>query len=237
MASPVAGHYIKVRLVMRLRLWNIIAVGLLASALARADDQIVTADFSVGVDDKGLPRSWYLKERSGQADFSVLNCDGLSALVLRSTNTSFSFQKEVKVDLKEYPILSWKWKVNKLPKGGDFRRAKTDDQAAQLFLALSRTKAIVYIWDTSAPQGLMADALAPPLMSIKVVVVRSGPAETGKWLSESRNVWEDYKRLYGESDKPAAVCGMRMQINTQHTKTSAESAFADVMFKKQDGGR
>jgi hypothetical protein len=79
----------------------------------------------------------------------------------------------------------------------------------------------------------MEDAPAPPFMSIKAVVVRSGPAETGKWMTETRNVYEDYKKLYGDGDKSPVVSGMRIQINSQHTKTSAESYFAEVMFQKQ----
>jgi hypothetical protein len=111
--------------------------------------------------------------------------------------------------------------------------AKTDDQAAQLFVAFSKTRAIVYIWDTSAPQGLMENAPAPPFMSIKAVVVRSGPAELGKWLTETRNVYEDYKRLYGDNGRPPVVRGMRLQINSQHTRTSAECSFADVAFRSR----
>jgi len=153
------------------------------------------------------------------------------AVVLRSANTSFSLQKEVKVDVKQYPVLSWKWKATKLPKDGDFRRSRTDDQAAQLFVAFTKTKAIVYIWDTSAPQGLMESTSPVPFMTVKVVVVRSGSAELGKWITETRNVYEDYKKFYGED--PPMVSGMRLQINSQHTETAAESYFADVVFKKQ----
>jgi len=203
----------------------------LAATLARADDRLVIADFSQGVDAKGVPQGWQLKEKSGKADFSVVKDGDLNTLQLRSADTSFSIQKEVKVDLKQYPVLSWKWKVTKLPKGGDFRKTKTDDQAAQLFLAFTKTKSIVYIWDTTAPEGLMSEAIAPPLMTIKLVVVRSGPAELGKWITETRNIYEDYKKFYGE--EPPPVKGMRLQINSQHTETSAESYFADVIYKKQ----
>ncbi len=194
-------------------------------------DRLVMADFSGGTDAKGIPAGWQLKEKSGKAVFAVVKDGDVHALHLKSADTSFSIQKEVKVDVKQYPVLSWKWKVTKLPTGGDFRKSKTDDQAAQLFLAFSKTKAIVYIWDTSAPQGLMEDAPAPPFMSIKAVVVRSGSTETGKWITETRNVYEDYKKLYGE--EPPVVAGMRLQINSQHTETSAESYFADVAFSKK----
>ena len=174
----------------------------LAATLARADDRLVIADFSQGVDAKGVPQGWMLKEKSGKAYYSVVKDGDLSALWLRSADTSFSIQKEVKVDLKQYPVLSWKWKVTKLPKGGDFRKTRTDDQAAQLFLAFTTTRSIVYIWDTPAPEGLMSEAIAPPLMTIKLVVIRSGPAELGKWVTETRNIYEDYRKFYREEPPP-----------------------------------
>ncbi len=206
---------------------------LLALACAHGNDDVVVGDFSLGLDPKGLPIGWHLKERAGRADFSVVETNGVHALQLRSADSSYSLQRETKVDLAQFPILSWKWKVTTLPRGGDFRHSKTDDQAAQLFVAFNHSQIIEYIWDTSAPEGLIGDAFAPPTMSIKVFVVRSSPAEAGKWLTETRDVYEDYRKLYRKSGNPPPVSGLRLQINSQHTKTSAESYFADIMFKKR----
>jgi hypothetical protein len=211
----------------------LVAIAFVVSCLY-ANERSCVGDFSLGMDERGAPKGWQLKEKLGQAQFSLGKVDGLDALMLRSTNTSFSFQREVRADLNDYPILSWKWKVTKLPEGGDFRSRRTDDQAAQLFVGFSKSKFIVYIWDTTAPKDLMADAFSPPFMSIKVVVLRSGEGDAGKWITETRNVYEDYKRLYGDSEKPPVVSGMRIQINTQHTRTSAESYFADLSFKKAE---
>lgn len=196
-----------------------------------ADDRIVIADFSSWMAAKGLPSGWELKVKSGKAAFDIKRDGDIAAVNLRSVDSSFSLQGETNVDVKRYPVLTWKWKVTQLPKGGDFRRSTTDDQAAQLFLAFTRTRAIVYIWDTTAPQGLMESTSPVPFMTVKVVVVRSGAAELGTWITETRNVYEDYKKLYG--DEPPPVKGVRFQINSQHTGTSAESWFADVVFKKQ----
>jgi len=204
---------------------------LLLSTASWASDSVIIADFSTGVNEKGVPQGWQIKEKSGKADFAVVKDGDLDAVRFRSAVTSFSLEKEVKVNLKQFPVLTWKWKVTKLPVGGDFRKSKTDDQAAQLFLAFSKTKAIVYIWDTTAPQGTMGDAAAPFFMSIKAVVVRSGAADTGKWITESRNVYDDYKKLF--NDEPSEVAGVRLQINSQHTETSAESYFANAVFMKQ----
>lgn len=209
-------------------------VALLFSALgAAAADRQVIGDFSTGANSQGVPQGWQLKEKTGRADLAVVNTGGLKALQLRSTDTSFSLQRQIQIDLNQYPILSWKWKVNKLPPGGDFRKTRTDDQAAQLFVAFSRTEAIVYIWDTTAPQGLVADAPSPPFFSIKAVVVRSGSKETGQWITERRNVLEDYRKCFGTGAKSPVASGMRIQINTQHTRTSGESYFADVAFQTE----
>ncbi len=199
------------------------------SAIA-SDDAISIADFSTGADSTGIPKGWELKEKSGKADFAIVKDGDIHAVHLKSSNTSFSFQKAMDIDIRQYPILTWKWKAVKLPAGGDFRKSSTDDQTAQLFIAFSKTKAIVYIWDTTAPEGMIGDAAGPFFMHIKAVVVRSGRADLGRWLTETRNVYEDYKKIFGE--EPPHVQGVRLQINSQHTGTSAESFFADVAFKK-----
>jgi hypothetical protein len=209
----------------------VLSVVFLVSCTARADERVVIADFSSAAVGVGTPAGWELKEKSGKAEVAVVKDGEVPAVHFQSANSSFSLQKEAKVDIKQFPVLTWKWKVTKLPVGGDFRKSRTDDQAAQLFVAFTKTKSIVYIWDTGAPQGLMEDTTPVPFMHVKVVVVRSGQAELGKWITETRNVYEDFKKLFG--DEPPAVTGMRLQINSQHTGTSAESFFADVAFKKQ----
>ena len=198
---------------------------------ARASERMVVADFSSGVDAKGVPLGWQLKKKSGKADFAVIKDGHIHAVHLRSVDSSFALQKLVKVNTRNYPVLSWKWKVTKLPQGADLRTPKADDQAAQLFLAFSNAKVIVYLWDTTAPEGLTEDLPAPPFVTIKAIVLRSGDMETGKWITETRNAHQDYRRLFDR--EPPPVVGMRLQINSQHTDTAAESYFADVVFKKQ----
>ena len=178
----------------------------------------------------GVPSGWQLKETSGKAKLAVVKDGDVHALRMRSVNDSFAIQKRVNVSTRQYPVISWKWKVIALPEGGDFRKSSTDDQAAQLFLAFASRKIIVYLWDTTAPRGLIADALSPPFMSVKAIVVRSGHKNTGKWLTETRNAYEDYKTLFGK--EPPPITGIRLQINSQHTETSGESLFADVVFRR-----
>jgi DUF3047 family protein len=60
-------------------------------------------------------------------------------------------------------------------------------------------------------------------------VCRSGTAEANRWIAESHNVAADYLRAFG---KPAPqVKGLRLQINSQQTRSAAESYFADLVFR------
>jgi hypothetical protein len=151
-------------------------------------------------------------------------------LHFRSRGSSFGLERGVDVNLAEYPYLSWRWKVSKLPPEGDFRHARTDDQAAQVLVAFEDRRILTYLWDSNAPQGAMENASAIPLVHIVAVVCRSGAAEIDQWESEVRNVAADYRRAYGRSPVPR-VKAIRLQINAQHTGAAAESYFGDVAFR------
>jgi len=197
---------------------------------AWASEQVIVGDFSTALGNGGHLPGWQLIEKTGKADYKVVRESGIPALRLRSEETSFALQKAVDINPLLYPVLSWKWKVTKLPDGGDFRKSNADDQAAQIFVAFSNRKTIAYIWDTTAPPGSVDDAPGFPFVRVKAIVVRSGSADAGRWITETRNVVEDYKTIYGK--EPLVLAGIRIQINSQHTATSGESYFADVVFQR-----
>ena len=63
------------------------------------------------------------------------------------------------------------------------------------------------------------------------IVVRSGSADLGKWITETRNVLEDYKKIYGENPGESAGA-ISLSINSQNTGSRAESLFGNILFKK-----
>jgi hypothetical protein len=175
--------------------------------------------------------AWSMSVNKGQPDFRVLDAEGVEVLELRSAKSSFGFQRKVRVELSSHPVLSWKWRADLLPAGGDYRRAETCDQAAQLYVAFSPTRVLGYVWDTSAPAGTVSDcALPPPFMKVKVMALRSGPGEGGRWALERRDLRRDYEAAFGEAMPEAREVGLRIWINSQHTGSAAASAFADLAF-------
>jgi hypothetical protein len=213
------------------------ALAVLVPAVLVAADRVVEdwADHRVGA--RGIPAGWKGQSWGSPAyDLTIVEDEGGKALRLRSANEGSTISKEIRgtVDLRATPILSWRWKVVTLPKGGDSRRKETDDQAAQVYVAWPRfpqavrSRIIGYVWDTTAP----VDTVIPSqkTSTVTYVVVRSGPADLGRWITEARDVVEDFERIYGETpDSPAAVS---VAIDTNDTRSTAESYIGEILFRR-----
>jgi hypothetical protein len=174
-----------------------------------------------------VPEGWELSVKTGEADLQLVQDEGKQALRMLSNQASFSLQKKFQISLQATPFLVWGWKATELPKGGDFRRSSTDDQAAQLIIAFSSSRFLSYIWDSTAPKGTIASAPAPLFKKIFAVVMQSGMQSLGTWITERRNLVDDYKQAYDE--EPEVIEGVRIQINSQHTQSRAESYWHSIV--------
>jgi len=190
----------------------------------------------------GIPAGWEPQRRGGgSCDLRIEEIADAGAaahkvLHLVSDSDNCLISKRVgRIDVNEYPILHWRWRAVMLPTGGDSRRAATDDQAAQLYLAFPRFPAAVrsriigYVWDSTAPAGSVVKSTTLGLVTY--VIVRSGPGELGQWISETRNVREDFTRLYGESPREP-VEAVTIGIDSNDTKSRAESYMGEIQFRK-----
>ncbi len=201
-----------------------------------AGQRVLVEDWSKAVvGARGIPPDWEAYETPGGHpvyDFTIVDEEGKRALRARSTNEHSTIAKALHVDLELSPILEWSWKVTKLPAGGDVRRREASDLAADVlviwprFPALLRSRLIGYSWDATAPEGSVVKS--PKTATVNFVIVRSGAADLGRWLSERRNVAEDYRRVYGEPpEKPGALA---VSIDTNDTHSTAESFFGALAF-------
>jgi hypothetical protein len=176
-----------------------------------------------------FPPDWKILVNHGKPDISACRDGDVACLHLKSVKASFALERSVDVNPSELPFLTWRWKVARVPGGGDFRRAATDDQAAQVLVAFADRRVLTYLWDSNAPKGSEGSASSLPLVHVFAVVCESGTARTNQWILENRNLADDFQRAYG---KPAPrVKGLRIQINSQHTGTVAESYFGDIAFR------
>jgi hypothetical protein len=208
---------------------------LLSSACAGAG--VMIEDWSrLPVGAMGIPPDWYEVEPGGSPyDMTIVADAGRSVLQFRSTNGSMSIRKDIngKIDLKKTPILEWSWNAIVLPQGGDSREDDKRDMVAQLyvtwprFLAAVRSRTIGYVWDTTAPQGTIVKLKT--VSAVTLIVIRSGPGDLGNWVMERRNIYEDFKTIYGEyPNNPAAIV---LASNSHKTNSIAEAYVGAILLR------
>jgi hypothetical protein len=219
---------------MRVRL---IALLVLSLATVAGAAELTVEDWSQhAIGTKGVPAGWKTQSwGSPRYDFAIVANDGAKALHLRSANEGSTIVKDVKgkVNLKETPILEWTWKVTVLPRGGNSCRKATDDQAAQVFIAWPRfpeavrSRIIGYVWDTTAPVGTICRSEKSG--TVTYVVVRSGTADLGKWITERRDVAEDFRKVYDDEAPPPG--GVSVAIDSNDTQSTSESYVGPIRFR------
>jgi hypothetical protein len=220
---------------MHSRLLTVVLV-LSMAAIAGAADQVVVEDWKDKIGATGIPPGWQGQNwGSPKYDFKVEESDGRPALHMKSANEGSTISRDIKgkVNLKATPMLEWSWKAVALPKGGNSCKKATDDQAAQIFIVWPRfpeavrSRIIGYVWDTTLPVGTVCKS--EKTGTVTYVVVRSGSADLGKWVSERRNVLEDFRKIYGEA--PENPAGLSLSIDSNDTESTSESYIGSVVLK------
>jgi len=197
----------------------------------------------------GLPEGWSRYEFSDEkpTSYSVAKQnDGGWVLEARSNSSSSIVYKEIKVDLKKYPLLSWRWKIEKALERGNERNKDTEDSPARIYVGITKNKiglgkvlelldgklrfflerAIAYVWSSRLPKDTVISS--PHTDKIKVIVLENSEEKVGEWVYEERNVYEDYKSVFG--DKPRSVIGIAIMTDTDNTKDSTTAYYDDIRF-------
>ena len=148
-------------------------------------------------------------------------------------DNSFSLGVEQEFEVADTPILRWEWKVTKTPKGGDVRNEDKDDQAGSICLivdpGLTGFESLCYLWENDGPKDT-------PITSLKredsrYLILRTVKEDgKGMWLSESRNVLQDFKRVFGKAPDEKAIIGI--QIDSDSTESAAEVFYRNIYRSK-----
>jgi len=179
--------------------------------------------------------------------------DGDTVVVQATSRAAASgLTKAVTIDSREYPIVRWRWKVERLLAKSDVTRKDGDDYPVRLYItyryepdkvSFSRKvkyqagrvlfgdipiAALNYIWDSKAPAGTFVDNAFTDFA--KMIVLRSGAEGVGSWVEEERNVYEDYKKAFGE--EPPMISGVAVMTDTDNTGESATAFYGDITFRK-----
>jgi hypothetical protein len=179
--------------------------------------------------------------------------DGRVTIVKAVSEASASgLIKPVVIDPKEFPIVRWRWKIDNVLQRSDVALKEGDDFPVRLYITFAYDPdrvsfgkklkfkagqalfgdipiaALNYIWETKTPVGTIVDNAYTDFA--KMVVIESGAQKVGMWIDEERNIYEDYKKAFGE--EPPMINGVAIMSDTDNTKEQVIAYYGDIIFQK-----
>lgn len=161
--------------------------------------------------------------------------------------------RTIRIDPTRHPIIEWRWRVPALIDGADPRVASREDAPARILVAfhgdaqkldiversaLRMAKAIsgrampyatlVYIWADKVP----AESVVRNVHTgrVRMIVVESGARRLGRWVAVRRNLFEDYRRAFGEA--PGDIVGIGVMTDTDNTRSRARAYYGDITLHR-----
>ncbi len=175
-----------------------------------------------------IPKGWTIRKKLGflrgaKAEWVIE--EGVHAVKLHSKATLTFLEKIVDIDIREFPIVTWQWKVENILQNIDERTVEGDDHPIRIFF--------VFEPDASHSHLQPGDIIKDPGKPMqKLMVIEGGNRNLGRWLTYKRNLYEDYTMLYGE--EPRRLIFIGILNDTDKTGQEAVSYIAGLQFHRKE---
>ncbi len=184
-------------------------------------------------------KSWEQKVFKGKTVYSIQKDDTLTFLRSESMDASSGLFTKTKHKATPDVWLEWKWRAHQFPQKRNPEKLSNrseDDFSARIYVIFAasnifRSDVIEYVWDESLPVGSHSES--PYSDRIHLLVVKSGQPSTdlNDWDIQARNVYQDYKSLFGK--EPKHDIGMiAVMSDSDNTGSRASADFADIVLSK-----
>ena len=172
-------------------------------------------------------KDWKEKIFKGKVKYEIVDQGELGSVRATSSKAASGLYYELEYAPEEYPWLSWKWKVDKFPNKKGKPEDEKDDFAARIYVVFPAfffafSTCLEYVWDDELKEGTILDS--PWSSNIKVMVLKKG--KKGEWLSEERNLLEDYRKAF--DDDPDDVGAVAFMTDTENTQSDAVAYYRDI---------
>jgi hypothetical protein len=191
--------------------------------------------------------TWTLSRLKSLSQYQLVEDGGATVLKGRARASASGLLHDLDLDVRERPILSWRWRVMDLAPSED----SPDDSPVRVLVNFDGDSSkipfgdrlfydqfrlltgqqlpyagVMYVWGSRAPSG--GEVHNKYTSRIKMIAVESGRDKLGQWLRESRNVEEDYRRLFGE--EPGRVVSVGIMTEADVSDRALEAYYGDIGF-------
>jgi hypothetical protein len=185
--------------------------------------------------ENGLDSGWKKVEFEGETSHRILK-EGSNAVLNASAQSSAS-GLAIKLNRvrPQSAILSWRWKIDRIPEGGSDDKIQTFDHTARVFVAFKTLvgppRTINYVWANELVPGRTFHH--PNSGRSRFIVLQSGNSGAGKWIAEKRDIAADWKQLFGGGDVPDIVA-IGFMTDSDGTKTNVTGWYDDFKLGSRD---
>lgn len=169
----------------------------------------------------------YLYEVKEENRNNFLRFDGIKGVHL-----NFPLKEVEDLSIREHQVLTWRWRAHILPEGAREDKNSLNDVTASIYVVYSLNwlripRVIRYTWSSTLPVG---EELSMNFGQMKIRVVESGPENLGQWKTFERNIFEDYRKFFGDDppEKPLAILILSDGISTGNP---VKADYDDILLK------
>ncbi len=226
------------------------------SSFLGAANRIVIGEFIAEKEADGSPKGWRTVTyfNASPTNYEVIKYRGKYVLKAKGIGTSSSLFKDVKAELKDYPVISWRWKVSNVIRQAIETREDRNDSAARLIVVfrpdpgeiplwygldylvrkiIRRNEPIgpriEYIWGNRIEKGRIVDN--PSVKHSKVIVVESGEEKANRWIREKRNLLDDYRAAFGID--PKGILSLGIQTDTEQSNEGVAAYYGEISLRRR----
>ncbi len=201
------------------------------SVLAETGDSVNVGKFS-----SGELKGWDRKSFNGKTSYAFVQLNNTTVLKADSSASASGIVKEITVDIRKYPYLTWRWRVSNRLDQMNEKKKSGDDYAARIYIIVSgglffwNTKAINYVWSSNLPKGeSWPNAFAGN--KAQMYAVRSSNDQLDTWYEEKRNVYEDFRTLFGSEIR--YIHAVALMTDTDNSEGKVVSYYGDITFSQK----
>jgi hypothetical protein len=133
--------------------------------------------------------------------------------------------------------LSWRWRAQALPIGGNECVKTKSDSAAVVYVTWRRGLrwyALKYVWSSSVQRGTVCEKKRNPFRAQDTIVLESG-GPLNEWRTVELNPDAEFRRHFEPGDASAAVpdlIGVGLMSDGDETASKSSADWADFVLKK-----
>ena len=217
-------------------LWLLWLFPAVVSAAPAVPSPVIRIDFSHAKKEGKTVTGWTYKGKlgTGDASFDVRELDGMKVLYMESRNSTGSLLFDISsIDLKKYPYMSWKWRVDVLPEGADGEIPAKDDQAIGIYVGSGSSfsqESIALRWETKTGKG-KSGFVKYGMGAVKVhwVCIRNEKDGLKRWQVDEYNVYEALNKIF-KGNVPRKNIAITLSANSQYTGSSSAAYLEYIQF-------